>query len=58
MSKTLREIHMQVTKFLRALPVLDAVADKVLAYRPKPKSLVGKKRRGKKRKLKSRDSNQ
>lgn len=38
--------------------VLDAVADKVLAYRPKPKSEPAKKRQRKRRNLKRRDSNQ
>jgi len=38
--------------------VLDAVADRVLAYRPKPKSETAKKRRRKQRKFRQRDSNQ
>ena len=38
--------------------ILDAVADRVLAYRPKPKSVSAKKRQRKRRNLKRRDSNQ
>ncbi len=38
--------------------ILDAVADRVLAYRPKPKSAPAKKRQRKRRNLKRRDSNQ
>lgn len=44
--------------FLEVPEVLDAVADRVLAYRPKPKSGSAKKRQRKRRNLKSRDSNQ
>ena len=42
----------------KALAVLDAVADRVLRYRPKPKSEAGEKRRRKRRNFRRRDSNQ
>jgi hypothetical protein len=36
---------------MKTLKVLDAVADKVLRYRPKPKSQPAKKRQQKRRKI-------
>lgn len=40
-----------MTKPPKAPPALDLIADKVLAYRPKPKSAPAKKRARQKKKL-------
>lgn len=40
------------------LELLDAIADRVLAYRPKPKSAIAKKRQRTRRKIEKGHSNQ